>query len=105
MTSKDAAVKNHLKTGYLLTRQSDAADDRIKEAYAKTPEYQVAFDQLQYAVGDYMNAGYTEAVKIYTDAVDKIMSDQGEVQATLDDAKQQADKGPPAVAGEKYFSP
>lgn len=92
MTSKDAAVKNHLKTGYLLTRQSDAADDRIKEAYAKTPEYQVAFDQLQYAVGDYMSAGYTEAAKIYTDAVDKIMSDQGEVQATLDDAKQQADK-------------
>ncbi len=39
-----------------------------------------------------MNAGYTEAAKIYTDAVDKIMSDQGEVQATLDDAKQQADK-------------
>ena len=75
-----------------VTRQSDAADDRIKEAYAKTPEYQVAFDQLQYAVGDYMNAGYTEAAKIYTDAVDKIMSDQGEVQATLDDAKQQADK-------------
>lgn len=92
MTSKDAAVKNHLKTGYLLTRQSDADDDRIKEAYAKTPEYQVAFDQLQYAIGDYMNAGYTEAAKVYTDAVDKIMGGSDDAQAVLDDAKQQADQ-------------
>ena len=92
MTSKDAAVKNHLKTGYLLTRQSDADDSRIKEAYAKTPAYQVDFDQLQYAIGDYMNAGYTEAAKIYTDAVDKVMSGSDDTQAALDDAKAQADK-------------
>ncbi|MBS5450695.1 MAG: ABC transporter substrate-binding protein [Coriobacteriia bacterium] len=91
MTSKDAAVKNHLKTGYLLTRQSDKDDDRVKEAYAKTPEYQVAFDQLQYAVGDYMNAGYTEAAKDYTDAVEKAMSGSDDIQKIMDDAKTQAD--------------
>ena len=92
MTSKDAAVKNHLKTGYLLTRQSDADDSRVKEAYAKTPEYQVAFDQLQYAIGDYMNDGYTEAAKDFTDAIDKIMGGTGDVKSALDDAKRQADK-------------
>lgn len=91
MTSKDAAVKNHLKTGYLLTRQSDAEDQRIIEAYAKTPEYQVAFDQLQYAIGDYMNAGYVEASKVYTDAIEKIMAGSGDVQDVLDTAKEQAD--------------
>ena len=91
MTSKDAAVKNHLKTGYLLTRQSDKDDERIKEAYAKTPEYQVAFDQLQYAVGDYMNAGYTEAAKDYTDAVEKAMGGNDDIQKIMDDAKAQAD--------------
>lgn len=91
MTSKDSAVKNHLKTGYLLTRQSDADDDRIKEAYAETPEYQVAFDQLQYAVGDYMNAGYTQAAKYYTDAVEKVMGGDDDAQSVLDAAKQQAD--------------
>ena len=91
MTSKDAAVKNHLKTGYLLTRQSDANDERIKEAYAETPEYQVAFDQLQYAVGDYMNSGYTEAAKYYTDAVEKLMGGNDDAQQVLDAAKQQAD--------------
>lgn len=92
MTSKDAAVKNHLKTGYLLTRQSDKDDDRIKEAYAKTPEYQVAFDQLQYAIGDYMNAGYAEASKDYTDAIEKIMGGSADqIQSILDDAKSKAD--------------
>ena len=97
MTSKDAAVKNHLKTGYLLTRQSGADDARITEAYAKTPEYQVALNQLQYAVGDYMNAGYTEAAKDYTDAVEKAMgATVDEIQQILDDAKQQAD---PVLAG------
>ena len=92
MTSKDAAVKNHLKTGYLLTRQSDKDDDRIKEAYAKTPEYQVAFDQMQYAIGDYMNAGYAEASKDYTDAIEKIMGGSADqIQSILDDAKSKAD--------------
>lgn len=92
MTSKDAAVKNHLKTGYLLTRQSDADDSRIQEAYAETPQYQVAFDQLQYAVGDYMNSGYSEAAKYYTDAVDEILSGSKDAQSVLDDAKTSADK-------------
>ena len=97
MTSRDAAVKNHLKTGYLLTRQSDKDDDRIKEAYAKTPEYQVAFDQMQYAIGDYMNAGYAEASKDYTDAIEKAMgSSADQIQSILDDAKAKAD---PVLAG------
>lgn len=97
MTSRDAAVKNHLKTGYLLTRQSDKDDGRIKEAYAKTPEYQVAFDQMQYAIGDYMNAGYAEASKDYTDAIEKAMgSSADQIQSILDDAKAKAD---PVLAG------
>ena len=89
MTNKDSAIKNHLKTGYLLTRQSCADDDRIKEAYATTPEYQVAFDQLEYAVGDYMNAGYAEAAKVYTDAVEQLVSGSDDVQQVLDNAAQQ----------------
>ena len=91
MTNKDSAIKNHLKTGYLLTRQSCADDDRIKEAYATTPEYQVAFDQLEYAVGDYMNAGYAEAAKAYTDAVEQLVSGSDDVQQVLDNAAQQCD--------------
>lgn len=92
MTSKDSAIKNHLKTGYLLTRQSAADDSRISEAYAETPQYQVAFDQLEYAVGDYMNAGYTQASKVYTDAIDQIMGGSpDDIKPRLDDAKQQAD--------------
>ena len=91
MTSKDSAVKNHLKTGYLLTRQSDANDDRVKEAYEKTPQYQVAFNQLQYAIGDYMNDGYTEASKYLADAFDKVMEGTESAKDALGEAKEQAD--------------
>lgn len=90
MTSKDAAVKNHLKTGYLLTRQSCADDDRIKEAYAEIPEYQVALDQLQYAVGDCMNSGFDEASKIYTDTVESVMNTTADPSSALQTAEDQA---------------
>lgn len=90
MTSADAAVKNHLKTGYLLTRQSDADDSRIKEAYAEVPEYQVALDQLQYAVGDCMNPGFDEASKIYTDTFEGIMNTAEDPSSALKAAQDQA---------------
>ena len=90
MTSKDAAVKNHLKTGYLLTRQSASDDDRIKDAYSETPEYQVAFDQLEYAVGDCMNSGFDEAAKIYIDAFEGVMSTGEDPEDKLKAAAEQA---------------
>ena len=90
MTSADAAVKNHLKTGYLLTRQSAADDSRIKEAYAEVPEYQVALDQLQYAVGDCMNPGFDEASKIYTDTVEGVMNTTDDPSSALKAAQDKA---------------
>ncbi|MGI6230601.1 MAG: ABC transporter substrate-binding protein [Tractidigestivibacter sp.] len=90
MTSKDSAVKNHLKTGYLLTRKSDVDDERIVEAYKETPQYQVAFDQMEYAVGEYMNAGYSEALKYYTDALERLFATDDDIQTVLDDAAQQS---------------
>ena len=52
----------------------------------------MAFDQLQYAIGDYMNAGYAEASKDYTDAIEKIMGGSADqIQSILDDAKSKAD--------------
>ncbi len=90
MTSADAAVKNHLKTGYLLTRQSAADDSRIKEAYAEVPEYQVALDQLQYAVGDCMNPGFDEASKIYTDTFEGIMNSAEDPSSALKSAQDKA---------------
>lgn len=90
MTSEDAAVKNHLKTGYLLTRKSAADDDRIKQAYQEIPEYQVALDQLQYAVGDCMNSGFDEASKIYTDTVEAVMSTTDDPTDALESAAEQA---------------
>ena len=90
MTSKDASVKNHLKTGYLLTRKSASDDDCIKDAYAEMPEYQVAFDQLEYAVGDCMNSGFDEAAKIYVDAFEGVMSTGEDPEDKLKAAAEQA---------------
>ena len=73
------------------TRQSDANDDRVKEAYEKTPQYHVAFNQLQYAIGDYMNDGYTEASKYLADAFDKVMEGTESAKDALGEAKEQAD--------------
>ena len=86
MTSKDSAVKNHIKTGYLPTRQSIATDERLVELYKETPQYQVALDQLQYGSGRPMAQGYAECQKKYSEAMDKIMTTDTDIQGALDDA-------------------
>lgn len=90
MTSSDAAIKSHLKTGYLLTRESARSDQRITDAYAQNPMFDVAFKQLEYGVGDCMNVSYGEASKVYTDAVEKIMGGNDDPQQVLDAAAVQA---------------
>lgn len=86
MTSKDSAVKNHIKTGYLPTRQSISTDERLLALYKETPQYQVALDQLKYGSGRPMAQGYMESAKVYTEAMDKIMSSDADIQAVLDQA-------------------
>lgn len=91
MTSKDSAVKNHIKTGYLPTRQSIASDARLTKLYKETPQYKVALDQLQYGSGRPMNQGYTESAKQYTEAMDKLLTSDVDIQSTLDAAAKQCD--------------
>ena len=40
MSSKDSAVKNHIKTGYLPTRKSISSDERLVELYEKNTTVQ-----------------------------------------------------------------
>lgn len=65
MTSKDSAVKNHIKTGYLPTRQSIGSDERLITLYGETPQYKVALEQLQYGSGRPMAQAYSEMTKTY----------------------------------------
>lgn len=91
MTNKDSAVKNHIKTGYLPTRQSIGEDSRLVELYKKVPQYKVALDQLQYGSVLPMNPGYAESCKKYKEAMDKIFTTDVDIKATLDAAAQQCD--------------
>ena len=84
MTSKDSAVKNHIKTGYLPTRQSIGSDERLVTLYEETPQYKVALEQLQYGSGRPMAQAYSEMTKTYQDAVDKIMTTDVDIQTELD---------------------
>lgn len=85
MTNKDSVVKNHIKTGYLLTRQSVINDDRIQKLYATTPQYKVALDQLKYGSGRPMLQGYKEISKLYSEGMDKIMTTDISIKDTLND--------------------
>lgn len=84
MTNKDSVVKNHMKTGYLLTRQSVINDDRIQKLYATTPQYKVALDQLKYGSGRPMLQEYKEISKLYSEGMDKIMTTDINIKDTLD---------------------
>lgn len=86
MTNKDSAVKNHIKTGYLPTRQSISQDERIVKLYEETPQFRVALDQLQYAGGRPMAQAYTEMQKAYKETMDKIMTSNVDIKTTLDDS-------------------
>ena len=85
MSSKDSAVKNHIKTGYLPTRKSISSDERLVELYEKTPQYKVALDQLQYGSGRPMAQAYTEMTKTYQEGMDKIMTTDTDIQEALDE--------------------
>lgn len=86
MTNKDSAVKNHIKTGYLPTRQSIGTDERLTELYEKTPQFKVALDQLQYGSGRPMAQAYTQMQKAYKETMDKIMTTDVDIQTTLNDS-------------------
>ncbi len=86
MTNKENAVKNHMKTGYLPTRKSCADNEDVKKLYQQIPQLKVALDQLQYGTGRPMAESYKEVSKIYTEAMDKIMTSDVDIQTTLDEA-------------------
>lgn len=93
MTSTDSALASHITTGYLPTRKSLADNSTLQEMYKDTPQLKVALDQLQYASGRPMAKGYEEGIThAYLDAMDKIMTTDADIQATLDDAKKKCDE-------------
>lgn len=92
MTNPDSAVSSTITTGYLPTRKSIANDQRLVALLKSMPQAKVALDQLQYASGRPMAKGYEEGIThAYLDAMDKIMTTNSDIKATLDAAKAKCD--------------
>lgn len=84
-------------TGYVPLRQSALDDPTLQAAWAATPEYKVAYDQLLSGVENVATAGpvigpYTEVRDIVVDALTRMLT-QGEAPRTaLSDAADDADQ-------------
>ena len=90
MTDEEQVIYSHQKTGYLPTTKTSVQSPEITALFEKTPQFKVALDQLEYSNGRPMNKGYTEASKVYTNALDQIFTTDVDVQSTLDKAASEA---------------
>ncbi|CAM5220046.1 Carbohydrate ABC transporter substrate-binding protein (CUT1 family) OS=Ureibacillus acetophenoni OX=614649 GN=SAMN05877842_12214 PE=4 SV=1 [Ureibacillus acetophenoni] len=69
MTAKEQTIFASSYTGYLPSRKSAIESDEMKALYEKTPQFKVAVDQLEYAVGRPMAQAYPEIQKILAEEI------------------------------------
>jgi sn-glycerol 3-phosphate transport system substrate-binding protein len=72
LTEKEQTIKASQSTGYLPSRISAKDSDEMLALYEEVPQFKVALDQLQYAVGRPSNQGYAESSTRITEALDAI---------------------------------
>ena len=91
MTATEQTAYASAYTGYLPSRYSALETDTMKDLYAKTPQYMVAVDQLQYGRPRPMVEGYTELTKYMMDEMTKLIVDgEGTPQECMDKVAKQA---------------
>jgi sn-glycerol 3-phosphate transport system substrate-binding protein len=72
LTEKEQTIKASQNTGYLPSRISAKDSNEMLALYEEVPQFKVALDQLQYAVGRPSNQGYAESSTRITEALDAI---------------------------------
>ncbi|MFA9423136.1 MAG: ABC transporter substrate-binding protein [Sedimentibacter sp.] len=72
MTEKEQTIKASQNTGYLPSRISAKDSEEMLTLYKEVPQFKVALDQLQYAIGRPSNQGYAESSTRITEALDAI---------------------------------
>lgn len=91
MTTTEQTAYASAYTGYLPSRYSALETDTLKDLYAKTPQFMVAVDQLQYGRPRPMVEGYTELTKYMMDEMTKLIVDgEGTPQECMDKVAKQA---------------
>ena len=93
MTSPEQAAYASEYTGYVPSRKSATATDRIQKLYESTPQFKVALDQPElYGHGRPMNPGYVQASNEIVAALDAIWVNGADTVSTLQETAAKVDK-------------
>lgn len=90
MTATEQNVFASEYTGYLPTRYSSIESDKIKKLHEETPQYKVAFDQLEYAEARPIAKGWPEMEKMLYEGVTNTTTQGADVDQIYDNLQKQA---------------
>jgi sn-glycerol 3-phosphate transport system substrate-binding protein len=90
-TSKDQTVKWSEQTGYMPVLKSAVDSPEMQEYFKQKPNHQVPVEELQYAKEAPLSPAYLQVTQYIQDAMEKIMVENANVDATLKDAVQKSD--------------
>lgn len=91
MTATDENVFASEYTGYLPTRFSSVETDTIKKLHEETPQYKVAFDQLEYAESRPVANGWKEVQQMLAEGLAEVVTQGGDVDQIYDNLQKQAE--------------
>lgn len=91
-TDPQGGLQFILQSGYLPFTKQMVESAEMKELWAKEPNRKVAYDQLQYAVDTNMDVAWPEVMHEFFSAIEAIMYDSKDINATLDTFKKEAER-------------
>ena len=91
MTATEQNVFASEYTGYLPIRYSSIESDKIKKLHEETPQYKVAFDQLEYAEARPIAKGWPEMEKMLYEGVTNTTTQGADVDQIYDNLQKQAE--------------
>ena len=92
MTDPGGAQQFIIDTGYLPFTKKMTESPEMQALWAKEPNRKVAYDQLEYAVDTNKDVAWPEVMHEFFSAIEAIMYDDQDIQATLDTFKKEADR-------------
>ncbi|MNZ86755.1 glycerol-3-phosphate transporter periplasmic binding protein [compost metagenome] len=91
-TDPQGALPFILESGYLPFTKSMVESKEMQDLWVKEPNRKTAYDQLQYAVDTNKDVAWPEVMHEFFSAIEAIMYDSKDIQATLDTFKKEAER-------------
>ncbi|MEK3915819.1 ABC transporter substrate-binding protein [Paenibacillus sp. FSL H7-0331] len=92
MTDPQGGLQFILDSGYLPFTKKMVESQQMKDLWAKQPNRKVAYDQLQYAIDTNKNVAWTQVNQEFNKAIQAIMYDNKNIEATLDTFKKETER-------------